>query len=528
MSAFRSRSLHIAVVLLCLLTLGASQLAADEGGVPVYVILWFDTEDYILPASDDATLRLARFLTRELIRAVFKIVGERALSFERRGRTDVIEALKKHEIGFHGRWHSVQPTPALYLSDLGWDDGVAEFDRREKPGFDDVQRIFGSAPTCYGQPGSSWGPQSYGAMRKWGMNVYLDAGNHVGLDDKPCYYGDVLNLYKLEHVLRARLDSLPALKEAEDRFLAARKKLHGEGGGIIISIFYHPCEFVHKEFWDGVNFKYGANPPRSEWRQPPMKSPRESQLAFEVFENYVRFMKRFPDVKFITATEAAQLYRDRARGKAFAPPELKAIAAAVSDQVTFQRHGDYTLSASEVFRLLNDYVAEATAGRSPSPLPSAPGGEGRVRGVQSITLTSTPYGPSNPVPVLTEPVTTDWSQFTRTAADVADFVRKEKRIPTAVWLGSKPVPPESYLCALAKVVVDLVDGKEPPATIVLRPARLAAADHVAADSPKLWGWVIFSRGFRAPAMMELAKRQAWTLKPALLARRVEPALSGGR
>ncbi len=511
MSVLRSKSLHVVLVLLCLLTFGTMQLAADEGGVPIYVILWFDTEDYILPASDDATLRLARFLTRELIRAVFKIVGERALSFERRGRTDVIEALKKHEIGFHGRWHSVQPTPAMYLSDLGWDDGVAEFDRREKPGFDDVKRIFDTAPTCYGQPGSSWGPQSYGARRKGGMNVYLDAGNHVRLDDKPFYYGDILNLYKLEHVLRARLDSLPALKEAEDHFLAARKKLHGEGGGII-SIYYHPCEFVHKEFWDGVNFKYGANPPRSEWRQPPMKSPRESQLAFEVFESYVRFMKRFPDVKFITATEAAEIYRDRARGKAFSAQGLKAIAAAVSDQVTFQRHGDYTLAASEVFRLLNEYVAVRGAGQP----------------VESITLQATPYGPSNPVPVLTEPVTTDRSQFTRTAADVADFVRKEKRIPTAVWLGSKPVPPESYLSALAKVVVDLVDGKEPPATIVLRPARLAAADHVAEDNPRLWGWVIFPRGFRAPAMMELAKRQAWTLKPAVLARRAESALSGGR
>jgi hypothetical protein len=39
---------------------------------------------------------------------------------------------------------------------------------------------------------------------------------------------------------------------------------------------------------------------------------------------------------------------------------------------------------------------------------------------------------------------------------------------------------------------------------------------VADDAPHLWGWIIFPRGFRAPEMMELAKRQAWTLKPALL------------
>jgi len=499
MSPFRSKPLHAVIVLLFLFSFGASQISAIEPSARVYVILWFDAEDYILPASDDATLRLARFLTRELIRAVFKIVGERALTFERRGRTDVIEALKKHEIGFHARWHSVQPTPAMYLSNLGWDDGVAEVDRREKPGFDDVKRIFGTAPTCYGQPGSSWGPQSYGAIKRWGINVYLDAGNHVRLDDKPYYYGDVLNLYKLEHVLRARLDSLAALREAEDRFLAARKKLQDEGGGII-SIYYHPCEFVHKEFWDGVNFKYGANPPREQWKKPPMKSPRESQVAFEVFEDYVRFMKRFPDVKFITATEAAQLYRDRARGRAFPPADLKKIAAAVKSSVTFQRHGDYTLAASEVFTLLNDYVAEKTAGRNP----------------ESITLRSTPYGPSNPVPVLAEPVSTDWSQFTRSAADVADFVHKEKRIPTAVWLGSKPVPPEAYLVTLARVAAELLEGQKPPQSIEIRPARLAAADHVAADGPQLWGWVIFPRGFRAPAMMELAKRQAWTLKPAVL------------
>ena len=105
----------------------------------MYVILWFDTEDYLLPASDDAALRLADFLTGEGVRATFKVVGEKARTLERRKRTDVIAALKKHEIGYHANWHSVQPSPALYLSNLGWDEGVAEFDRREGPGRDDVR-----------------------------------------------------------------------------------------------------------------------------------------------------------------------------------------------------------------------------------------------------------------------------------------------------------------------------------------------------------------------------------------------------
>jgi hypothetical protein len=51
-------------------------------------------------------------------------------------------------------------------------------------------------------------------------------------------------------------------------------------------------------------------------------------------------------------------------------------------------------------------------------------------------------------------------------------------------------------------------------TVTFAPARLAAADYVADDSPDLWDWVIFPHGFHAPKLMALAKLQAWTLKPA--------------
>src|SRR5215467_3998336 len=108
----------------------------SQAAGPVYVILWFDTEDYILPASDDAALHIADFLTHEGVRATFKVVGEKARTLERRGRGDVIAALKQHEIGYHSNFHSVQPTPALYSSNLGWDDGIAEFNRRERPGYE--------------------------------------------------------------------------------------------------------------------------------------------------------------------------------------------------------------------------------------------------------------------------------------------------------------------------------------------------------------------------------------------------------
>ncbi len=45
---------------------------------------------------------------------------------------------------------------------------------------------------------------------------------------------------------------------------------------------------------------------------------------------------------------------------------------------------------------------------------------------------------------------------------------------------------------------------------------MTAEEQVAKDSPDLWSWVIFPEGFHAPTIMEHARLQAWTLKPAVL------------
>jgi hypothetical protein len=99
---------------------------------------------------------------------------------------------------------------------------------------------------------------------------------------------------------------------------------------------------------------------------------------------------------------------------------------------------------------------------------------------------------------------------------VSGYLTKHGRVPGSVWLGSVPVPPEAYLAALGRVAVDLIDGKPLPAAVEIKPATLKAAEYVSADDPRLWGWVIFPPNFRAPTLMELAKWQAWTLKPAVL------------
>src|SRR3954452_25402470 len=115
---------------------------ALRGAGPVYVTLWFDTEDYITPASDDAALRSANDLSQLGVRATFKVVGEKARVLESRGRKDVIRALSKHSIGYHSNFHSVHPAPAEYLRVFNYLEGADEFQRRELAGANDIKRIF--------------------------------------------------------------------------------------------------------------------------------------------------------------------------------------------------------------------------------------------------------------------------------------------------------------------------------------------------------------------------------------------------
>ena len=63
---------------LLLIVACVGRAAGQNGSPPIYVVLWFDTEDYILVRDDDATKRLAEMLTGLGVRATFKIVGEKA------------------------------------------------------------------------------------------------------------------------------------------------------------------------------------------------------------------------------------------------------------------------------------------------------------------------------------------------------------------------------------------------------------------------------------------------------------------
>src|SRR5437667_12062682 len=221
-----------ALACLCLICL---KLHAGEAAPEIDVILWFATEDYLLPADDDAAKRLAEMLSERNIRATFKLVGEKARVLEKRGRQDVIAALKKHDIGYHANFHSVHPTPSEYLAECGLLDGIAEFVRREGRGAADVRRIFAvHTLSCYGQPGSSWAAQTIAALPQIGVApagvpCYVDEGTHVGLHGKPFWYDGALLVYDMgQNWTRMELHDPAAVEPGKQKFRAIADRLRRE------------------------------------------------------------------------------------------------------------------------------------------------------------------------------------------------------------------------------------------------------------------------------------------------------------
>jgi hypothetical protein len=507
------RLTHHLLFLIGLLVFTMACCAPAAADARVNVILWFDTEDYLLPADDDACKRLAEMLTARGIRATFKVVGEKARVLERRGRRDVIAALQKHAIGYHANFHSVHPTVSEYLADCGWLDGVAEFARREGGGAADVRRIF-SVPTlvCYGQPGSSWAPQAIGALKDigaapQGVPCYVDEGTHIGLDEKPFWYAGALIVYHMgQNYTRMELHDPAAVEPAKQQVAAIAQRLGRQEQGGLISIYYHPCEWVHKEFWDGVNFRRGANPPREEWKAPPQRPPAETEAAFDRFGQYIDYIRSLPNVRFVTAGDLPEIYPDALRADGASQSDLDAITSRLlsgaASGIDFQVIGPHAYSLADQFEVLTRAMARLSAGEKLEfPL--------QCKGL---------LGPDSPPPSAATTARLPWPGFRDTTRDVVDFLETQGRVPSRVFAGADPVAPADFLIALAAAYQSYrTNGRLPvDAGVALdNKPEVLPARHVAADTPKLFGdWIIHKEGFRAPKILEQGRLQAWTLKPA--------------
>jgi hypothetical protein len=472
---------------------------AEQG--TVYVVIWFDVEDYFAPETDDPDKRAAEIATALSVPLTIKVVGEKARVLERRGRRDVIRAMAQHDIGYHSDWHSRPPSVAAYLRDMNWEEGVREFERREAQGAKDVQRIFGKPVVCYGQPGSSWAPQSYPALRKMGVRLYLDEASQVGLpSEQPFWFDGVLNVFNLrQNTIHLEFGSETGYQQTCDLFRQAYQRLLAQGGGTI-SIYYHPLEFIYRGFADAVNYGLGANTPSEKWGAPEKRTPEVIEQGYRYYQDFLRFVRTNPRARFVNGSDLLKLYADRAQQQRFTVKEIEELARRVQQEITFQQFDQFSLSAAETFALLIDWSAMQD-----------------LQAQQPVLKLRSPYGPSRQVTTEANEALASWREFQRALLDARDFLTANDQIPSGIWVDTRYVAPADFLATLgAAIESKLKTGAWPP-VVTLRSGKFTAGQFAAEDSRAIWDWPIFPRDFLAPNIMHLARLQTWTIKPARLA-----------
>lgn len=460
----------------------------------VYLVIRFDTEDFLLEDSDDSTLRLANILDACRVRGNFNITGKKIEGLLRRGRGDVINALKKHDVTSHSYGHSLHPSVREYLSETGWSDGIVEFIRRESAMVDLIRKTFGKAPIGYGHGGGNWAPQAYGAMHSLGMKVYTSMWSYLEAGPTPYWYCGIL---QMDTTLRSGDVDNP--ERGMEIHLESVRKARSMGGGLL-NFAAHDCNYTTGEYWDEVNFRNGAMPPENEWKNPPPFPKEKQEERWLGFERYLQYALSFQDLRVVTPTEICTLYADRQREHAFSCDELAALAEDSMAEVDFRPFDGAYLSAAEIFYLLVNYsVSGLTQGYFP---------------LQHFI--SNVFGPVRRCQTDTRATWLPWHHFAASLIDVGDYMAVHGHIPAGIRVGSRLIAPSDYLATLAGVFSVIAAGNT-PATVPIRHARLVTEDLVDEEKIRdIWRWLTPDQSFTAPGLVELAKLQCWTYKPAVL------------
>jgi hypothetical protein len=474
---------------------------------PIYVYIWFDIEDYVTGESDELPLMAFAILDRYGIPVTCKIVAEKIRRLEENGRTDVISAISRHDVGYHLDTHSQHPTLYEYLADLDILSGAEQFLRREADGLDKVKQTFSRDPSCFGHPGLAWAPHVYPALAKMRIPVYLDETSILNLDNQPYWYCGVLNLngasknfVSFDYTFE-RADGLEVLKR---RFRKIHNALQKKGGGAV-SVLFHLHTSINKEFWDEVNFADGKNSRREYYKRPPAQPRDITERAWQNFEELVRYMSSFKDVKFITASDAARIYRCQPHLK-LGSQQLQKMAKHFRNSSRYMKLGNDFISSAEAFYVVTKALVDYTAGSVPERLevkePLGPMAPFRSTGKRRLST----------------------NDFVAATKITADFIDRQNCLPTSIKIDSyAELSPHDFLATACRLLLVALSGNRLPKEINRSTGKLPNESYVSpTDFKKACRWKVLPQGFEAPKILEQIVLQAWTLRPAIASKSPEP------
>jgi len=461
----------------------------------MYATLLFDVEDLVTTESDDVVKWLADILHEEGLKGTFLVVAEKARLLEARGRFDVLDALKWHDLGSHTDTHSIHPTVSEYLANKDWNGGVKEAYEREVRGFKDLERIFGKEMKSLGQPGGSYGPQLVYALGRMGKAyVYSPVWlpNHNIL-----WFCGALNFSEWFGGFDQYYTDIQKFDEKLNQLGEYIRENHDKGVDWIGVFCCHPTTVRALKFWDAVNLAQGQNPPRREWKYPPLKTEAEMEVAKSNFRRLVRFLKENSLIEVKTISELMELYS--AQVKEITKDELASMAKDILKEGEILVNGNF--SPAETLTALAESILSYVENKA---LPN------KVRRREVL-------GPMD-MPIREPEIgKLTWKDATRIAEKIAYHVREKGALPGNVEIEEgRRVGIASVYLAFADISLKLNEGVIPRQTV------LKAANSYPSIAEKieeevrgnLIGWIIHKPDLNQENIVKYTKLQTWTLKPA--------------
>jgi hypothetical protein len=466
----------------------------------MYIYVCFDVEDLVHPDSDDIVRDVAEMLADDGIVASMCVVGEKARLWERRGRTDVIAAVRQHDVGLHTDHHSVHPNVAEYLAGKGWIDGVAEAVRQEGRGARDLARIFGTYPSTWGTGGSSWGPQIPSATQQMGIpsNIYSyarsggsgacwfagqlcfhDFVEFPGSEDAYCDDGD----FEI---------ALPILLQQVEDF-------QRRGYSCLGLFAAHPTRLRYTVFWDALNYVDAEQTDPREYRFAPRRDDGGYRTGLRNLRRTILAVRDLPGVEIIST---------RALNNRFAPQttpiawtDLRRLARTTADGDSIVTENPLVSPAQTL-----DVLARAVLRRAESS------------SAISHMLLRQVLGPVEQPPILEEPMTVSVEVGMATCRELLRYIDETRHLPQALTVEGTPVGPAPLLGAIAFAFLQLDEGR-PLDWITLQPGaeEPAIADELAEQIYREFlNWPPHPPDLRLDGLALHTRLQCWSLKPAVL------------
>ncbi|MBB6729815.1 hypothetical protein [Cohnella zeiphila] len=466
------------------------------------VVFLFDTEDYTAPFSDDAILRLAELLRSEGIRGSFNIVGELARVLEERGRTDIVAALKHHEVNYHTYRHSWHPTIAEYGDDESWERPYERFLAEEKEGSAIVRRVFGVGELpAYVPPGNNISAQSLFAAAKLGMSV-VGGSLFKETGGKAVWFCNGLQLECNEY-----LDDLLLRDGIEE----AKRRLPLWKSWDRLVMCCHPNLVHYEKFWDAVNMKGGNLVPWGEWKFADRRTDEAIERFFADLTELLRLLKTDGGFEFTVCRDILLQHGGTAE-RALDRESLVGMLGRLGDRFFYGESEGVSYSLADLFKAAVHYLCER----------------------EDVYRTESLIGPIHEPQGISGKLTIDADTLRRTAAELADEDTIPHRIPLGVSMGADGASVAGEDVAGASGAGKGVAGVEPlfigpgdflrAAAQVLSGAAVAVvepgpqlpdtSDFYCFDDFRLAGTWIYSDDFKDEWVTRRLRWQSWTIRSA--------------